>query len=238
MKNMARNISLLANAFLLILIATGALWGLKELHRQDPTEAGRLVKEKTYFKDYLNSSVQASTKLGLKFPVIETTDIKGRPLSTDFSKTKKGGIVVVLSELACQPCLKPQMQILQHIYERLADPEEMPIYCIARIGEKKFSDYVRTFQITFPVASDTTGYFNETPFGEPTPAVFVIDENNTVVNVHIPVDGKPHLSVIFYNELKPWFDLAEPLAFNLKGVKYYDVITNKADLSSVKHLLY
>ena len=53
-----------------------------------------------------------------------------------------------------------------------------------------------------------------------------------------PVDGKPHLSVIFYNELKPWFDLAEPLAFSFKGVKYYDVITNKADLSSVKHLLY
>ena len=75
MKNMARNISLLVNAFLLILIATGALWGLKKLHRQDPTEAERLVKEKTYFKDYLNSSVQASTKLGLKFPVIETTDI-------------------------------------------------------------------------------------------------------------------------------------------------------------------
>ena len=138
MKNMARNISLLVNAFLLILIATGALWALKELHRQDPTEAERLVKEKTYFKDYLNSSVQASTKLGLKFPVIETTDLKGRPLSTDFSKTKKGGIVVVLSELACQPCLKPQMQILQHIYERLADPEKMPIYCIARISERKF----------------------------------------------------------------------------------------------------
>ena len=52
------------------------------------------------------------------------------------------------------------------------------------------------------------------------------------------MQGKPHLSVIFYNELKPWFDLAEPLAFNFKGVKYYDVITSKADLSSVKHLLY
>ncbi len=114
----------------------------------------------------------------------------------------------------------------------------MPIYCIARMSKRKFSDYVRTFQIAFPVASDTTGYFNETPFGEPTPAVFVIDENNTVVNVHIPVQEKPHLSVIFYNELKPWFDLVEPLAFNFKGVKYYDVITNKADLSSVKHLLY
>lgn len=106
------------------------------------------------------------------------------------------------------------MQILQHIYERLADPEAMPIYCIARMSERKFSDYVRTFQITFPVASDTTGYFNETPFGEPTPAVFVVDENNTVVNFHIPIQEKPHLSVIFYNELKPWFDLVEPLAFS------------------------
>ena len=44
MKNMARNISLLVNAFLLILIATGALWALKELHRQEP-DRGRAAGE-------------------------------------------------------------------------------------------------------------------------------------------------------------------------------------------------
>ena len=68
MKNIVRNISLLANAFLLLLIATGTLWALKELHRQDPTEVERLVREKTYFKDYLNSSVQGFDQTGPGIP--------------------------------------------------------------------------------------------------------------------------------------------------------------------------
>ena len=202
MKDPIKILSLSTNLIFGLLLTLSLAWIWKT--RQAPIEAAEANKAfegyGTVYEKYIESSLRSSSRLGIEFPKVEMVDIEGRKISTDFSD-KKGGIILLFSPQACQPCLITQLKILQFIYSRLKSPSELPIYAFANSPVFQIKRFTRAFGLEYPLVSDTEEVLFTTSFSQFTPVVFLINQDNTIVDCHIPAVGQSNFSVLFYNTL-------------------------------------
>ena len=82
------------------------------------------------YRTYAISTFKANQWVGQSFPVIPLRTARGDTVRTDFAKAQ-GGLVVLFDPSSCQPCLELVLETLQHVYDRLDDLAQLPIYAIS-----------------------------------------------------------------------------------------------------------
>ena len=119
-----RKISLILNILLsvFLLVALFGIWKLRNTNTRRWEEIRELRKVNADYKEHINVSTYASNYQGKEFPKLELKNINGDWISTDFSKTGKG-LVLVFKPQDCQPCLITQIKLLEHVYQN-QDPEK------------------------------------------------------------------------------------------------------------------
>ncbi len=233
-----RNLSLATNVFLVVILSVSFMWTLKmrRKHIQARTQAKELKRVNNDYETFINSTLSANRHVGTKFPKIEMIDVKGRIISTDFEK-KRGGVILLFDSNACQACLNTQLKMLREIYAQTKDPSELSVYGFTNASSSVIKRQARALGLEYSLIYDKDNMLLNTPLSKQTPIVFIVDSENTIIQCHTPVIGKPHMSALFYNEAQPHLNLSKSL-FSLSGVKIVEVITNQFNSDHIKHLLF
>lgn len=247
MKNLGRNLSLLGNVCLIILLALAAswLWKTRRSHTDVLAASKRHEMVSKTYEAFINSSVYAATFVGRPFPIVELTDITGRTVSTDFSNGK-GAIVILLSDKSCQPCLIAQLKSARRVHNALGQPEDLPIYAFFKAPLDHVKRLTRAFNLEYTLISDMDEVLVNEDLAPATPIVYLVNRDNVVTQCHIPSPGKPEFSILFFhqtlvNQLRDQLGLTldkEKPDFGLSGTLYLDVITSDFDKSGVEELFY
>jgi peroxiredoxin len=245
--NLLRNLSLGANLLLLALLCllVGWVWKERQLYIRVLDQTDKQQKIIGTYEEFINTTLNADTYVGRPFPKLNMIDVQNRPVSTDFAQ-KKSGLVLLFKPKACQPCLTTQLKVLQHIYDELENPEELPIYAFSDEPPEEVRRFTRAFDLEYPLISDAEGKIVDSDLAQTTPIVFLVDRENKITKCHIPSTGKSEHSILFYNQLRR-IHLAGNLhiamdqsstSFGLGGVPFVQVVRNEYDNSQVRHLLY
>ena len=127
-----RKMSLILNVLLsvFLLVALFGIWKLRNTNARRWEEIRELRKVNADYKEHINVSTYASNFQGQEFPKLQLKNINGDWISTDFSKTGKG-LVLVFKPRDCQPCLITQIKLLEHVYQNQDPSKRFPIYAFA-----------------------------------------------------------------------------------------------------------
>ena len=176
---------------------------------------------------------------GGKFPRVSLVSPLGATISTDFSESHVA-LVLLFSDTSCQSCVYAQFRLMAHFHQILRHPEKSPILAIGNTSESTVREYIRAFSLLFPVARDTSGvFFGKRRFSHRTPAVYVVDDENVVLQVHYPTPKMPHLSALFFNEIRRYLILREtPFDRCYTGVSYPDAVSGNFDQTKIEEFLF
>jgi peroxiredoxin len=231
MTNLARTLSLAANAALALLLAGCGAWAWQS-HRAaagDAEGADGSRVQKTY-EVFILDKLAALRLVGLTLPTLEFPGVSGASVSTDMAR-RKGGLVLLFKPQSCQACLITQLKGLQHVYAALLDTADLAVLAVAQTGPTELKRFTRAFGLTYPIASDPAGALLETELARTTPAVLLVNQANVIIDAHFPSPGKPEFSLLYYNELRVGQRLGVRMAGDrydlaLGGIPMLDVIRN------------
>ena len=165
------------------------------------------------YQAYVVNMYKDSRLVGHSFPVVSIQTVESDTVYTEFAGTK-GGIVLLFDPSACQPCLKLALKGLQHIYDNLEDPIQLPIYAISNTALHQVSQYRRVLKLKYdigiPREIEEIDYFFER-----TPIIFLIDSHNTIIQCHHPIYNKDQFTILFFRELI--FNHLPALRVNIEG---------------------
>lgn len=205
----------------------------------------RLLRITEYYETLMALDYKSDRLIGSQFPRFTTTDINGHQISTDMATShKQGALVLVFNLRACQPCLTSQLKILNHTYDRLDNSDQFQIIAIAK-AEGQLYDIERMilkYKLQFPFVVDSDHQFfnsQHSALYENTPIVFLIDQDNRIIQCHIPLFNRPIISALFYSEIQRLLPLKTPL-FNsyLEHINLIEIIREKFDTEPISDLVY
>ncbi|MDE0087569.1 MAG: redoxin domain-containing protein [Candidatus Poribacteria bacterium] len=242
MKDPIRKFSLLLNIFLIAVLSVAivGIWRVRQTNTQHWQEKRVLQKKTANYKEFINASILASKYQGKSFPKFKIQDIWGDIVTTDFSESG-GGIVLLFSPQSCQPCLNTQLKILEHIYQNQDKTSRLPILALANSSVSQIKQYVRSFDLHYKLISYENDelFKNNELLTQKTPAIFLINRDNIITHCHIPSQNRPQFSALFYNEIQRHLNLAQPLfQSHLKGLTFSEVVSNEFDAEPIAQYLY
>ncbi len=151
------------------------------------------------YRDYVINIFKSDRWIGQSFPVI-SFQVDGETAHTDFAKTQ-GGLVLLFDPTSCQPCLELVLETLQHVYDHIEDPDQLPIYALSSMPSAA-AQFARAFKLKYHLGTmrvnDQKKYAD---FFEQTPAIFLIDERQTIIQYHYPLAGREQFTKLFFWKL-------------------------------------
>ncbi|MCE2435782.1 MAG: redoxin domain-containing protein [Candidatus Latescibacteria bacterium] len=236
-----RKMSLILNILLsvFLLVALFGIWKLRDTSTRRRQEIRDLRKENADYKEHINVSTYASNFQGKEFPKFQLKNINGDWISTDFSKTRKG-LVLVFKPRDCQPCLITQIKLLEHVYQNQDPEKRFPIYAFANAPAGVLKRYKRSFNLHYELLPDTENMlFQNELLTRRTPAIFVVNKKNIITHCHLPSKDRPQNTVLFFGVIQRHLPLQKPLLNDhLKGVTYSQIIAKKFEMDSLSTLIY
>lgn len=236
-----RKMSLILNILLsvLLLVALFGIWKLRNTNARRWEEIRELRKENVDYKEHINTSTYASNYQGQEFPKLQLKNINGDWISTDFSETGKG-LVLVFKPRDCQPCLITQIKLLEHVYQNQDPSKRFPIYAFANATPEELKKFKKSFDLHYELLPDTENMlFQDKVFTHRTPAIFVVNKQNTITHCHLPSKDRPQNTVLFFAVIQRHLPLQKPLLNDhLKGVTYSQIIAKDFDTDPLYTLIY
>jgi hypothetical protein len=199
-----------------------------------------LVDSRNY-RTYAISTFKANQWVGQSFPVIPLQTTRGDTVRTDFAETQ-GGLVVLFDPTSCQPCLELVLETLQHVYDRLDDPAQLPVYALSSMSSAA-TQFSRAFKLKYQLGtlpSDDNGTYDR--LLERTPVIFLIDSRQTILQCHYPLVGRDQFTQLFFWKLVsihlPALEVntdrfADSPLKKLKGLSFLDVIKGRHTLTEL-----
>lgn len=234
-------ISLILNILLsvFLLVALFGIWKLRNTNSGHWEEIRDLRKETADYKEHINTSTYASNYQGQEFPKLQLKNINGDWISTDFSKTGKG-LVLVFSPQDCQPCLITQIKLLAHVYQNQDSSKRFPIYAFANVPAGVLKRYKRSFNLHYELLPDTENMlFTNKVLTHRTPAIFVVNKKNIITHCHLPSKDRPQNTVLFFGVIQKHLPLQKPLLNDhLKGLTYSQIIAKDFDTAPLPTFIY
>lgn len=236
-----RKISLILNILLsvFLFIALFGIWKVRNTNVRYREEIRDFRKESADYKKHINASTYASNFQGKEFPKLQLKNINGDWISTDFSKTGKG-LVLVFKPQDCQPCLITQIKLLEHVYQNQDPEKRFPIYAFANAPAGVLKRYKKSFNLYYELLPDTENrLFQNELLTHRTPAIFVVNKKNTITHCHLPSKDRPQNTVLFFGVIQRHLPLQKPLLNgHLKGLTYAQVIAKDFDISPLSKIIY
>ena len=236
-----RKMSLILNILLsvFLLVALFGIWKIRNTNARRWEEIRELRKVNADYEEYINASTYASNYQGQEFPKFQLKNINGDWISTDFSKTGKG-LVLVFSPQDCQPCLITQIKLLAHVYQNQDSSKRFPIYAFANVPASVLKRYKRSFNLHYELLPDTENMlFQNELLTHHTPAIFVVNKENIVTHCHLPSKDRPQNTVLFFRVIQRHLPLQKPLLNDhLKGLTYSQIIAKDFDDTSLSTFIY
>ena len=236
-----RKMSLILNIllFVLLLVALFGIWKLRNTNARRWEEIRDLRKENADYKEHINASTYASNYQGQEFPKLQLKNTNGDWISTDFSKTGKG-LVLVFKPQDCQPCLITQIKLLEHVYQNQDPEKRFPIYAFANASAGVLKRYKRSFNLHYELLPDTENMlFRNELLTHRTPAIFVVNKKNIITHCHLPSKDRPQNTVLFFGVIQRYLPLQKPLMNDhLKGLTYSRIIAKNFDISPLSTFIY
>lgn len=236
-----RKISLILNILLsvFLLVALFGIWKLRNTNARRWEEIRELRKVNTNYKEHINVSTYASNFQGQEFPKLRLKNINGDWVSTDFSKTGKG-LVLVFKPQDCQPCLITQIKLLEHVYQNQDPSKRFPIYAFANAPAGVLKKYKKSFDLHYELLPDTENVlFQNELLTHRTPAIFVVNKQNIITHCHLPSKGRPQNTVLFFAVIQRYLPLQKSLLNDhLKGVTYSQIIAKDFDTDPLSTFIY
>ena len=152
------------------------------------------------YRTYAISTFKANQWVGQSFPVIPLRTAQGDIKYTSFAGTQ-GGIVVLFNPASCQSCLELVLETLQHVYDRLDDPAQLPVYALSPMPSAA-AQFSRAFKLKYQLGtlpSDENGTYDH--FLERTPVIFLMDSRQTILQCHYPLVGRDQFTQLFFWKL-------------------------------------
>ena len=234
-------ISLILNILISIclLVALFGIWKVRNTNVRRWEEIRELRKENADYKEHINASTYASNYQGQEFPKLQLKNINGDWISTDFSKTGKG-LVLVFKPQDCQPCLITQIKLLEHVYQNQDPPKRFPIYAFANAPAGVLKRYKRSFNLHYELLPDTENMlFQNELLTHRTPAIFVVNKKNIITHCHLPSKDRPQNTVLFFGVIQKHLRLQKPLLNDhLKGLTYSQIIAKEFEIDSLSTFIY
>ncbi|MCE2435575.1 MAG: redoxin domain-containing protein [Candidatus Latescibacteria bacterium] len=236
-----RKISLILNILLsvLLLVALFGIWKLRNTNSGHWKEIRELRKVNADYKEHINTSTYASNYQGQEFPKLQLKNTNGDWISTDFSQTGKG-LVLVFKAQDCQPCLITQIKLLAHVYQNQNPSKRFPIYAFANAPSEVLKKYKKSFNLHYELLPDTEDMlFQNKVLTHRTPAIFVVNKKNIITHCHLPSKDRPQNSVLFFGVIQKHLPLQKPLLNNhLKGLTYSRIIAENFDTAPLSTFIY
>ena len=151
------------------------------------------------YQTYVVNTYKGNQLVGHTFPVVPIRTVSGDTVATDFS-TSKVGLVLLFDPFSCQPCLELVLKALQHMHDNLQDPVEVSIYAISNTALSQMSQYRRAFKLRYQLGIPVQGENMDHLF-QRTPAVFLVDSCNRILQCHHPLYGKEQFTALYFEEL-------------------------------------
>ncbi len=241
MKDFIKISSLVANLLLVILLGISFAWIYKAEYRLSHS-SGQLATERTrLYEEFIIATMMADRLLGLPFPRLALVDVYNKNISTDFSQ-KEGALILVFDPQTCQPCLIAQLKLLNHVYKQLKNPDTFPVIAIApRYHSQLIKRYALKYELQYTIIADKKDQIfndNNEVLYKATPAVYLVNQNNTIIRSHIPVFRKPYISVLFFYEVQNLIPLSEPIFSYIEPLLLIDVVKGDFDLEPIEYFLY
>ncbi|MCE2436017.1 MAG: redoxin domain-containing protein [Candidatus Latescibacteria bacterium] len=236
-----RKISLILNILLsvFLLVTLFGLWKLRDTNAHRWEEIRELRRVNADYEEHINASTYASNFQGQEFPKFQLKNINSDWISTDFSKTGKG-LVLVFKPQDCQPCLITQIKLLEHVYQNQNPSKRFPIYAFANAPAGVLKRYKRSFNLHYELLPDTENMlFQNELLTHRTPAIFVVNKKNSITHCHLPSKDRPQNTVLFFGVIQRHLRLQKPLLNDhLKGLTYAQIIAKKFEMDSLSTLIY
>ena len=243
MKDYTKIRSLVVNLLLAVLLIL-SFYFIYKLDTEDNDNGSSQQSRITEYYEKLMAIDYISDRLiGSQFPRLATTDINGHQVSTDMATShKQGALVLVFNLRACQPCLTSQLKILNHAYDRLDDSDQFQIIAIAEGRLYDIKRMILKYKLQFPFVVDPDHqFFNTQNYAlyANTPIVFLIDQDNRIMQCHIPLFNRPIISALFYSEIQRFLPLNSPLFDSyLEHINIVDIIRENFDTKPISDLVY
>ena len=236
-----RKISLILNILLsvFLLVALFGIWKVRNTNSGHWKTIRGLRIENADYKEHINASTYASNYQGQEFPKLKLQNINGDWISTDFSKTGKG-LVLVFEPQDCQPCLITQIKLLAHVYQNQDPSKRFPIYAFANVPAGVLKRYQRSFNLHYELLPDTENMlFQNELLTHHTPAIFVVNKKNIITHCHLPSKDRPQNTVLFFGVIQKHLRLQKPLLNDhLKGLTYSQIIAKDFDIGPLSTFIY
>ena len=247
MRDYIKIVSLVVNMLLaaLLVLSFYLINKLNTVDNNDGHSQQRLLRIAEYYETLMAVDYISDRLIGLQFPRLVMTDINGHQISTDMATShKQGALVLVFNLRACQPCLTSQLKILNHAYDRLDGSGQFQIIAIAK-DEGQLYDIKRMilkYKLQFPFVVDSGHQFFTTQNSalyENTPTVFLVAQDNRIIQCHIPLFNRPIISALFYSEIQRLLPLKAPLFDSyLEHINFIDIIRENFDTEPISGLVY
>ena len=236
-----RKISLILNILLsvLLLVALFGIWKLRNTNSGHWKEIRDLRKVNADYKEHINTSTYASNYQGQEFPKLQLKNTNGDWISTDFSQTGKG-LVLVFKPQDCQPCLITQIKLLEHVYQNQDPSKRFPIYAFANASSDVLKKFKKSFDLHYELLPDTENMlFQDKVLTHRTPAIFVVNKKNIITHCHLPSKDRPQNTVLFFGVIQKHLPLQKPLLNDhLKGLTYSQIIAKNFDIDPLSTFIY
>lgn len=247
MKRSVHHLSLFGNVLLVVglALAAGWMWKGRQSYAAVEQTSKQHDRRNEIYETFINNIMYADTFVGRAFPKMELVDIQGRKVSTDFSD-KKAGLVLLLTDKSCQPCLTAQLKATQRIYDSLSDPQQFPIYAVFKAPAGQITRLTRAFNLQYPLIADEQGALVNDDLAETAPIVYFVNKDNAIVKCHVPQIGTPVFSMLFYQQLHT-VQLQKHLNigvrpnkadFGLGEYEFVDILMNQFDHPEIRMLLW
>ena len=151
------------------------------------------------YQIFVENTYKGNQLVGHTFPAVSIHTAQGDTVLSDFSASKVG-LVLLFDPYSCQPCLELVLKILQHVHDKLQDPVEVSIYAISNTTISQMSQYGRAFKLRYNLGIPLHGGNLDRLFKR-TPAVYLVDSNNRILQCHHPLYKKEHFTALFFEEL-------------------------------------
>ena len=192
------------------------------------------------YRDYVINLFKSDYWIGQSFPVIPF-QVDGETAHSDFTKTQ-GGLVLLFDPTSCQPCLRLVLETLQHVYDHIENPDQLPIYALSSMPSAA-AQFSRAFKLKYQVGTiqqdDEEKYAD---FFERTPAIFLIDERQTIIQYHYPLADREQFTQLFFWKLVSTHlparnvktaSFADSPLKKLEGASLLDIIKGRHILASL-----
>ena len=149
------------------------------------------------YRTYVISTFKANEWVGQSFPVMPLQTARGDTVHTDFAPNQ-GGLVVLFDPSSCQPCLELVLETLQHVYDHLDEPAQLPVYALSSMPFAA-AQFSRAFKLKYHLGTLLPS--EDRPYNalfERTPVIFLVDSRQTILQCHYPLFGREQFTQLFF----------------------------------------